>query len=249
MLKSPKFAVSLGLFLFSVCGQAAPLSLKDDGQGGTPQVEVPGLYADDKPLDYTCSSISDYPKWANKWNLIEPKRQLLLTWLGLKASYLDQATALRAKGKNTQAAYFYGKVAQIDKLTPSLGRFISKWESDIINTMKSPSKSKCMLEPHQVQLSSTSLSFPATTVGSSSSMEMTITNTGSAAYTATAVAASGTDSAMFTITSNTCTAVAASATCKIGVSFSPVSTGSKSATITLTDNAFGHSFSVAGSGL
>ena len=89
-----------------------------------------------------------------------------------------------------------------------------------------------------VTLSSNSVAFPATNQGvSSASMMVTVTNNGTGALTISSVAAGGSDPGDFTNT-NTCTAaVSYLGTCTISVTFVPTTTGPRSETITLTDNA------------
>ena len=89
-----------------------------------------------------------------------------------------------------------------------------------------------------VSLSSSSVTFPATTQGvSSASMMVTVTNNGMGALTISSVAAGGSNPGDFTNT-NTCTAaVSYLGTCTISVTFVPTATGPRSETITLTDNA------------
>ena len=89
-----------------------------------------------------------------------------------------------------------------------------------------------------VSLSSSSVTFPATTQGvSSASMMVTVTNTGMGALTISSVAAGGNKPGDFTNT-NTCTAAVSDlGTCTISVTFNPTAAGPRSETITLTDNA------------
>jgi hypothetical protein len=85
-----------------------------------------------------------------------------------------------------------------------------------------------------VNLSATSLTFPAQTVSSQSAPQtITLTNTGNGALTPLKVSRTG-DFAQ----TNTCgNSVAVGASCTISVTFSPVGAGTQSGTITLTDNA------------
>jgi hypothetical protein len=85
-----------------------------------------------------------------------------------------------------------------------------------------------------VNLSATSLTFPAQTVSTQSAPHtITLTNTGNGALTPLKITRTG----PFAQT-NTCgNSVAAGASCTIRVTFSPSSAGSQSGTLTLTDNA------------
>ena len=85
-------------------------------------------------------------------------------------------------------------------------------------------------------LSPTSLTFASQNVGSTSGAQtITLTNGGTAALTITSIAASG-DYAQ----TNTCGgSLAASANCSINVTFTPTAGGTRTGTLTVTDNAAG----------
>ena len=85
-----------------------------------------------------------------------------------------------------------------------------------------------------VSLSSTSLTFAAQLVGTSSGAQsVTLSNTGSATLSIASITASGDFSQ-----TNTCgSSVAANATCTLSVIFTPTATGSRSGSVTITDNA------------
>lgn len=88
---------------------------------------------------------------------------------------------------------------------------------------------------------STGLTFAATNVGSASAAQtLTLTNTGSSTLTLTSIALAGVNSGDFTYTS-TCgsNTVQPNASCTLMVTFKPMATGSRTATITITDNAPG----------
>jgi C1A family cysteine protease len=87
-------------------------------------------------------------------------------------------------------------------------------------------------------LSSTSLVFPATTVGSSSAAQkVTVTNTGTSALTFSKIAVTGTGATSFSMQSACGSSLAANASCSVSVSFVPLSAASLSASLTLTDNS------------
>jgi hypothetical protein len=85
-----------------------------------------------------------------------------------------------------------------------------------------------------VSLSPTSLTFPTQTVGTSSSAQsVTLKNTGSATLRITSVTVTGNFSQ-----TNTCGAsVAAGSGCSLSVTFKPTVTGTRTGTVTFTDNA------------
>jgi phosphatidylserine/phosphatidylglycerophosphate/cardiolipin synthase-like enzyme len=89
--------------------------------------------------------------------------------------------------------------------------------------------------------SSTSVSFPATQMGTTATLSnnVTLTNTGNATLSISSIALGGTNSAYFTET-NTCGAtLAANASCNFSMSFTPPAASTYTATITINDNAAG----------
>jgi hypothetical protein len=96
-----------------------------------------------------------------------------------------------------------------------------------------------------VTLSPASLTFAAQNAGSTSAAQsVTLTNSGQAALLIASVAASG-DFAQ----TNTCGAsLAPAATCEVAVTFTPTASGSRSGTLTITDNAGGAPQTVSLSG-
>ena len=89
-----------------------------------------------------------------------------------------------------------------------------------------------------VSLSPTTLSFGSVSVGSSSGAQIvTLSNSGSSSVSITGITVTGTDSGDFSQTSNCGTSVAASSSCTISVTFTPSASGSRSATLSVADNA------------
>jgi hypothetical protein len=103
-----------------------------------------------------------------------------------------------------------------------------------------------------VTLGATSISFGNQIVGTSSAVQMvSLSNTGTATLTISSIAIAGANSGDFSQT-NTCGAsVNAGANCSISVTFKPTATGSRAASVNLTDNASGspQSVSLTGSGV
>jgi hypothetical protein len=92
----------------------------------------------------------------------------------------------------------------------------------------------------QAVLSPTSLTFASTTVGASAAAQtIALSNPGSAALTIGGISVTGANASSFT-QSNTCGAsLAAGASCTITVTFTPATTGSLSAAVSVADNASG----------
>lgn len=89
----------------------------------------------------------------------------------------------------------------------------------------------------------TSLTFSGQPVGTSSAPQsVTLTNTGNAALTITSIAITGTNTGDFSET-NTCPAspstLAVGANCSVAVTFKPTATGTRNASLSVTDDASG----------
>ena len=89
-----------------------------------------------------------------------------------------------------------------------------------------------------VTLSPASLNFGNQTVGMTSSPKVsTLMNSGTGTLTITSIGVTGSDSSEFAET-NTCgTSVPAGGSCKITVTFTPATTGTQTASVSITDNA------------
>jgi hypothetical protein len=92
-----------------------------------------------------------------------------------------------------------------------------------------------------VTLTPTSLSFAATTVGSTTAAQtLTIKNSGTATLNLTSETIAGTNATSFIKSATTCgTTLAVGATCTVSVEFKPVTTGALSASLSIADNATG----------
>jgi 6-phosphogluconolactonase (cycloisomerase 2 family) len=89
-----------------------------------------------------------------------------------------------------------------------------------------------------VSLSSSALSFPATTQGvASPSQTITLTSSGTAALHIASIVLAGTDPSDFAITTTCSGAYSSNATCSISVAFAPLATGLRSATVSISDDA------------
>jgi hypothetical protein len=89
-----------------------------------------------------------------------------------------------------------------------------------------------------VTVSPSSVAFPDQTVGTTGSAQnVTMSNTGTVALSITSIVLSGANSGDFAQT-NTCgSSLAAGANCTVSVTFTPSATGSRSTSLTITDNA------------
>ncbi len=102
-----------------------------------------------------------------------------------------------------------------------------------------------------VSLSASSLTFTSQTVGTiSAAQTVTLANTGNASLNLTSIAVTGTNSGDFAQTNNCGSSVAAGANCTISVTFTPTAPGTRSSSLSITDNASGspQSVSLTGTG-
>jgi hypothetical protein len=105
--------------------------------------------------------------------------------------------------------------------------------------------------PHSIALSGkgTEITFAPSPVAfgnqpvgtTSSPMTVTVTNHGTTTVTVTNASITGTNSSDFAISSNSCTTLVGGGTCTIEMTFTPSATGSRAATLSLTDNDKGSS--------
>ena len=91
-----------------------------------------------------------------------------------------------------------------------------------------------------VSLSASTLTFASQTVGTTSTAQAVIlTNTGNTALSITSLALAGTNPGDFGQTNNCGSSVAAGGSCTINVTFTPTAPGTRTAAVTITDNATG----------
>jgi len=103
-----------------------------------------------------------------------------------------------------------------------------------------------------VNLTPTSLSFGNQVVGTTSATKtMTLLNRGSSVLNISNIALTGTNSADFAQSNNCPATLAIGASCTFNVTFTPASTGNRSASLTLTDNAIDspQNFALTGTGM
>jgi hypothetical protein len=99
-------------------------------------------------------------------------------------------------------------------------------------------------------VSPTKLTFANQAVGSTSAAQtVTLTNTGTAALSVTSIALTGANPGDFTQTNGCGSSIAAGAKCTISVTLKPIATGTRTAAVTLTDNASGSPQAVSLTGM
>ncbi len=110
------------------------------------------------------------------------------------------------------------------------------------------------LQQPGISFNPTNMGFAAQTVATTSGAQtITTTNTGSANLAITSIAVSGSNAGDFHTSADNCTGVSvpAGGNCSLAVAFSPTAAGSRSATLTVADNAPGspHALPLSGQGV
>jgi hypothetical protein len=103
-----------------------------------------------------------------------------------------------------------------------------------------------------VSLNASALTFASQTVGVASGADaVTLTNSGTGPLTVTGISITGANAADFTQTNTCATSIATGAQCSISVTFKPTAAGSRSAAISIADNATGspQSITLTGAGV
>jgi uncharacterized membrane protein len=91
-----------------------------------------------------------------------------------------------------------------------------------------------------VTLAPSPVNFGTEVVGvTSSPLDVTLTNHGTKAITVKTVSITGANAAEFAIQNNTCSSVAAGGTCTITLTFTPQATGTRNATLSVSDTDAG----------
>ena len=100
-----------------------------------------------------------------------------------------------------------------------------------------------------VTLTPATLTFSSQTVGAAGAAQtVTLTNSGTATLSSTVISITGANAGDYSQTNNCGTSVAPSANCTINVSFKPTAAGTRTASVSIADNATGSPQSVALSG-
>jgi centrosomal CEP192-like protein/lactonase family protein with 7-bladed beta-propeller len=102
--------------------------------------------------------------------------------------------------------------------------------------------------PPFAQLSTSSVNFPTTNLGSTNTQTFTITNTGTQTLTVSTVAVGGSNLGDFTETNNCIGNVAGGALCTVTVVFQPQAVGQRTATVSMTGNVGIASVALTGTG-
>jgi hypothetical protein len=131
-----------------------------------------------------------------------------------------------------------------DGVHPSLPGGINKENEFLLNFLETdPTASPWFLAPTAppaVTLSPSSLTFATQNIGTTSpAQSVTLTNSGGATLSITSITLTGTNPGDFAQTNNCGSSVAANASCTINVTFTPTASGTRTASVSIADNASG----------
>lgn len=140
--------------------------------------------------------------------------------------------------------------------TPTAASALSGTVTVTDNATGSPHKSTVsgtgvVLPVPQAVLSPTTLTFASTTQGVTTAAQIiTLSNPGTGALSITGISIGGTNASSFATTNNCGASLAVAASCSISVTFTPTTTGSLTASVSVADNATGtpQSATLAGTG-
>ncbi|HUA17086.1 MAG TPA: choice-of-anchor tandem repeat GloVer-containing protein [Verrucomicrobiae bacterium] len=221
---------------------SASLSVSDNATGSPQKVSLSGTGTTAKlsPLSLSFGSIGE--------NETTPAKTVTLTNLGTTAMTIssisitgtDAADYAQTSTCSTSLAASANCTISVTFKPNTTGVLSSASLSVSDNATGSPQKVSLSGTGTTAKLSPLSLSFGTVTVGSKSAAKtVTLTNGGTSALAITSITITGTNASDFAET-NTCgSSLAASASCTISVTFTPGATGSRSAAISVTDNAIG----------
>ena len=100
-----------------------------------------------------------------------------------------------------------------------------------------------------VSVSPSSLAFGSQSVGTASTAQtVTLTNSGNGALTVTSIGLSGVNAGDFAQANNCGSSVAAGASCAISVTFTPIASGSRAASLSIANSASPQTVSLGGTG-
>src|ERR1035438_8056141 len=106
--------------------------------------------------------------------------------------------------------------------------------------------SAAALGPSAPGLSPSSLAFASPAVGAATAAQtIALSNSGNSDLSVNSIAVSGANSGDFTQSNNCGSSVAAGASCAISVTFKPAASGTRTATVAVSDNATGGTQAVA----
>jgi hypothetical protein len=151
---------------------------------------------------------------------------------------------LQIGGDSLYGQYFAGTIDEVRVYNTALTG--AQIQSDMVTPVGGGGTSPI------VSLSPTSINFGNVSTGSSSSPQpVTLTNIGGGALSINSINISGGNSGDFSQTNNCGSMLSAGASCTINVIFTPLTTGVRNSTVTISDNAPGtpHTVPISGTGV
>ena len=164
------------------------------------------------------------------------------------ASYTipSNSVTIGASGSNIRMAMQYQAVALPQtNVSATMTYANANWNGNVFAAFKGSASTGSPT----VSLSPSSLTFASQTVSSTSAVQaVALQNGTSSALSITSIAFTGTNSGDFAQTNNCGASLAAGASCSIDVTFIPTASGTRSATLAVTDSASGSPQNVSLSG-
>ena len=192
---------------------------------------------------------------------ITGKETVLHTFTGPDGLQVDAGLVRDAKGNLYgttvgSGASGYGVVFKLtpcdeDRANPEgCGDRVESTAVAFIRTPQVPLGKTAVTSAPTATLSPTSLTFSTQAIGTTSvAKSVTLKNTGTTSLTINSIAITGTNAGDFAQTNACGISLAAGASCSISVTFKPTSSGTRTAALSITDNAAGSPQKVALSGI
>ena len=270
-------ASSITITDFSVSANPTTISISAPGQSGTATITITPLYGFTGPMNLTCSTSSS--NWgiscsASPQNFsvtgtspvtatltvtttggssatpptpqrrVPPSVRLPLAWPWLLAGLLALVTLVSlAAARRGPAAWLFASALMV----LAVGVWVACGGGGGGGGSSSPPAPAPI-----VSFSTASLTFSQQDTGTTSTAQsVTLSNIGNASLSISNIALGGTNPGDFAQTNNCASSVAAGANCTISVTFTPTAAGSRSASLSITDNASGspQTVSLTGTGV
>ncbi len=217
----------------------------DNADGGVSILLGNGDGTFQSPVTYTVGSLGSY-LWTFTAADLDGDGNLDLVIVD--GSGNPSVDVLLGNGDGTfQSQFLYANVAA----GPIVGAdFNHDGRLDLAVASRDYSNGTILLQIPSASLSATGLSFGSVIVGSTNAQKLSLTNSGSAPLLISSLAIGGTNSGDFSQTNDCGASLSPGATCTISVTFSPLTIGVRTASLSLTDNASGspQTVSLQGSG-
>jgi probable HAF family extracellular repeat protein len=160
---------------------------------------------------------------------------------------LVDAAATAAPSNSAPMTFGLAAATSTQHLTPS--EIVAAWRTPMLRRLHiagAATAQTALVSVPSAILSPTSLSFSTQAIGTTSAAKIvTLKNTGTTSVTITAIAIAGTNAGDFAQTHTCGSSLAAGASCSISLTFKPTGSGTRTAALSVTDNATGSPQKVA----